>query len=94
MNARLVIPSFTSESEEAEWYQAHKREVEKDFLRAWREGNTFRGAAKNPTLRSVTIRLPADDIQRAQKQASERGVGYQTYIRMLLHQALRKSGGR
>lgn len=90
MSKRLVVPSFTSEAEEAEWYQTHKREVEKDFLRAWREAKTFRRPLKNPTLRSVTIRLPVDDIHRARKQASERGVGYQTYIRMVLNQALQR----
>jgi predicted DNA binding CopG/RHH family protein len=90
MAERLVVPSFNSEAEEAEWYQAHKREVEQDFLRAWKEGKTFRKSPKNPALRPITIRLPVDDIQRAQKQASQRGVGYQTYLRMILHQALRQ----
>jgi predicted DNA binding CopG/RHH family protein len=45
------------------------------------------------TLRSITIRLALDDIRRAKKQASERGVGYQTYIRMVLHQELRRIAG-
>jgi predicted DNA binding CopG/RHH family protein len=94
MAERLVVPSFRSEAEEAEWYQAHKREVEGDFLRAWKEGRTFRKSPKNPALRPITIRLPVDDIQRAQKQASERGVGYQTYIRMILRDALRGKARR
>jgi predicted DNA binding CopG/RHH family protein len=40
-------------------------------------------AAKN-----VTIRLSLADLARARKQAERRGLRYQTYVKMLLHQAL------
>ena len=40
-------------------------------------------AAKN-----VTIRLSLADLARARTQAERRGLRYQTYVKMLLHQAL------
>jgi len=40
-------------------------------------------AAKN-----VTIRLSLADLERARKQAERRGLRYQTYVKMLLHEAL------
>jgi predicted DNA binding CopG/RHH family protein len=40
-------------------------------------------AAKN-----VTIRLSLTDLERARRQAERRGLRYQTYVKMLLHQAL------
>jgi predicted DNA binding CopG/RHH family protein len=40
-------------------------------------------AAKN-----VTIRLSLADLERARRQAARRGLRYQTYVKMLLHQAL------
>ena len=46
-----------------------------------------RGAV--PT-KSVSVRLPVTDIERARKLAEKRGVGYQTVIKTLLHEALKK----
>jgi predicted DNA binding CopG/RHH family protein len=94
MAKTLVIPSFAPEAEEAGWYQAHKQEVEKEFMRAWKEGKTFRASSRGRNLKPVTIRLSEDDIDAARKQASERGMGYQTYIRTVLHQALRRKRSR
>lgn len=37
----------------------------------------------------VTIRMKNSEIQLAKQQASAKGLPYQTYIKMLLHQALR-----
>jgi predicted DNA binding CopG/RHH family protein len=38
--------------------------------------------------RQVTIRLSNSEIELARKQAEARGLRYQTYMKMLLHQAL------
>lgn len=38
--------------------------------------------------RQVTIRLSNDEIARARQQAEAKGLKYQTYIKMLLHEAL------
>ncbi len=38
--------------------------------------------------RPVTIRLDVHDIERAEQQATAKGLKYQTYIKMLLHEAL------
>ena len=38
--------------------------------------------------RPVTIRLDVNDIERAEEQAKAKGLKYQTYIKMLLHEAL------
>ena len=38
--------------------------------------------------RPVTIRLDVHDIERAEQQAKVKGLKYQTYIKMLLHEAL------
>jgi len=46
--------------------------------------------------RQVTIRLSNNEIARAKQQAEAKGLRYQTYIKMLLHEALARnaSGGR
>ena len=43
--------------------------------------------------RQVTIRLDNSEIERAQRQAEAKGLKYQTYIKMLLHEALSREAG-
>jgi hypothetical protein len=38
--------------------------------------------------RPTSIRLPVEDLERARKLAAHKGIGYQTYLKMLLHEAL------
>ncbi len=46
-------------------------------------------------LRHVSVRLATDDIATARALAAEKGIGYQTYIKLLLRESLRReSGGR
>jgi predicted DNA binding CopG/RHH family protein len=37
---------------------------------------------------TVTIRIPDPELKRAREFAARRGLRYQTYIKMLLHEAL------
>lgn len=39
-------------------------------------------------FRRITIRLAEDDLARARVLAAEKGLRYQTYLKMLLHEAL------
>ena len=34
------------------------------------------------------LRIPSDDVDRARRQAAGKGIGYQTYIKMLLRAGL------
>ena len=43
-----------------------------------------------PKSKSVTIRIPVRDLKTAQRLAERKGLRYQTYMKMLLHQALEK----
>ena len=40
------------------------------------------------TAKNITIRLPLEDLEKARALARRRGLRYQTYVKMLLHQAL------
>ena len=40
--------------------------------------------------RQITIRLGNDELALARQQAEAKGLRYQTYIKMLLHEALRR----
>ncbi len=76
------MPVFRSEAEEARWWDKHQDLISDLLLKHGRRGAV-------PT-RSVSVRLPVTDIERARKLAAKRGVGYQTVIKSLLHEALKK----
>ena len=97
---KLMIPPFKGEKEEVAWWEKHRAEVEADLRLAIRKGNTIslsevlRQAKRKKELLPVTIRLASEDIATARELADNKGIGYQTYIKLLLHQALQKEVGR
>lgn len=87
---KRVVPKFESEAEEAKWWFDNQDELLKDFERAAAEGQLGHGTvARRMGIPTTTIRLDPVDIEMARDQASERGLKYQTYLKMLLHEALR-----
>jgi predicted DNA binding CopG/RHH family protein len=75
-------PEFRSEAEGAQWWDRHKRLIADLVLKHGRRGAVH--------TKNVSVRLPVTDIERARKLAEKRGVGYQTLIKTLLHEALRR----
>ena len=90
MPAEVRIPRFKSEKEEAEWWDAHPDVITKLFLQAKKQGRLRRLPPARGITKSVTIRLALGDVETAQELAGRRGLPYQTFIKMLLHQALEK----
>jgi predicted DNA binding CopG/RHH family protein len=89
MPENRVLPEFKSEAEEAEWWDSHQDEIFSDFEKAAAEGRLGRGTvARKAGIPTTTIRLDPVDIQMARDQAEKRGLKYQTYLKMLLHEAL------
>jgi predicted DNA binding CopG/RHH family protein len=88
----VKVPKFKSESEEADWWYDNRGFVE-DLLEKYgrRVGNGFEVEVElKPTTKLISIRLPEPDIERAKKLAARKGIGYQTYIRSVLHEALQQ----
>jgi predicted DNA binding CopG/RHH family protein len=86
---KRVLPDFKSEAEEAKWWFDNQDELLNDFKQAAAEGRLGRGAAARlGGIPTTTIRLDPDDIALAREQASKKGLKYQTYLKMLVHEAL------
>ncbi len=83
------MPKFASEAEEAAWWQSHRREADELFERAYKAGavRRFKGGVEVPALQT-TIRLIARDVERARVLAERKGLRYQTYIKILVHEGL------
>jgi hypothetical protein len=88
------IPQFTTEAEEARWWYEQRHDLAEKA-----EGALARGELKIRRLppspaaaigpaKNITIRVPDQDLVRARSLAAKRGLRYQTYLKMLLHEAL------
>ena len=89
---KRVVPKFESEAEEAKWWFDNQDELLKDFERAAAEGRLGHGTvARRMGIPTTTIRLDPADIALARDQATARGLKYQTYLKMLLHEALQRN---
>jgi predicted DNA binding CopG/RHH family protein len=92
MLEELKQMTFASEAEEVAWWESREDELADEFEKATAEGRVGIGTvAKRAALPSTTIRLDPDDIARARVQAAKRGLRYQTYLKMIIHEALRNA---
>jgi predicted DNA binding CopG/RHH family protein len=89
MKEELKQQSFKTEAEEAQWWEERQDSLAQAFEEAAAAGTLGRGtAARKGSTPTTTIRLDPDDIARARAQAEHRGLKYQTYLKMLIHEAL------
>lgn len=90
-----------TEAEEARWFEENQDRLLKLFERAEIEGGLRVGkksigitlskeaaSIRKPPSQKVMLRIPSDELDRARRQAAGKGIGYQTYIKMLLHEGL------
>ena len=90
---RERLPPFKNEAEEARWWASRqgKATITRLFNRAAAEGTLHRVPAR---AKNISIRMNESDLNMARRQAAGKGLGYQTYIKMLLHEALSQAEGR
>jgi predicted DNA binding CopG/RHH family protein len=90
---KLVTPKFKSEAEEAKWWHKHMAAVEQNLAHAVESGTAQRSGPsrvlkEHRESRNITIRVAKEDIERAQRIAQQKGIGYQTYLKMLMKEGL------
>jgi len=85
----IKTPTFRNADEEATWWEsrAGKRVATELMKRAAKSGSLRRRAVP---LKTVSMRLPIADLEAVQTIAASKGLPYQTYIKMLLHEALKR----
>ncbi len=90
---RKPIPEFKSEAEEAAFWYANRDNVEA-FLgepRPFDQALADKiGLAARPKTEAISLRLPGGDLSRAKAIAAKKGLPYQTYLKMLIHEALER----
>ena len=97
------LPKWANEDEEAKWWFENQELIADEFEKAAKEGRLRTGGIrrlfaekgipfKEPKLTpTTTIRLDLGDIAKAREQAAKRGLRYQTYLKMIIHEALLKA---
>jgi len=85
-------PKFSSESEESDWHGANPGYVLQQLQLAEAKGRLVPAPVidRSELTTPITLRISQGDLEKARAQAAEKGLGYQTYIKMLLHEALAK----
>ncbi len=103
--SEFKLPKWANEDEEAKWWYENQELIADEFEKAAKEGRLRTGGIRRlfaekgipfpepkatPTP-TTTIRLDTDDIAKAREQAAKRGLRYQTYLKMIIHEALVKA---
>jgi hypothetical protein len=95
MASTFIVPKFATETEEADWWYENRHLVEQEFLSASSEGRIGRGTLKRrmeeaqDKLRvEATIQLDEEDARKARAAAERRGMQLQSFVKMLVHNAL------
>ena len=95
---KRIVPKFATEAEEAEWWYKNRNVHGKQLLAAVKTGEVKVltkeklleriAASKKTPAPVVALRIPEADLVLARKQAEQKGLPYQTYIKSLLHETL------
>ncbi len=97
MKKSIRMPKFRTDSEEADWWASREGRdyVKRRSAAAQSKGSKSVGSrlvaqvAKKNSIQ-IAIRLPEVDLKRARKIATRKGIGYQTLIKMLVHEGLQR----
>jgi len=91
--------TFKNEDQEAKWRASSKG---RDFLRRQSAAPTSNRQKGSPLVTNlnrassvqIALRLPAPDLAKAREIAGRKGIGYQTLLKMLVHEGLRRDSRR
>ena len=95
------MPRFKTGSEEADWWasKAGRAYVKQKSAEAQSKGTNTGGSKLVAMLNKkssvqIAIRLPEADLAQARKIAGRKGIGYQTLLKMLVHEGLAREAAR
>ncbi|MBM3521063.1 MAG: hypothetical protein FJW38_29310 [Acidobacteria bacterium] len=100
-NKPIVMPKFVNEAQEADWWASREG---REFVRQKSAGTGKKGGAPRGSRLvgqlnkvasvQIALRLPESDVAKARELARRKGIGYQTVLKMLVHEGLRREARR
>ena len=98
MKKSIEMPKFKTESEEADWWSSRRGrgyvKQRSASAKPTRGGSRLVTALVKKNSVQIAIRLAEDDLAQARKLAAGKGIGYQTLIKMLVHEGLQREARR
>jgi predicted DNA binding CopG/RHH family protein len=99
MKKTIQPQTFANEDEEATWWAGRQG---RGFLKqksAGRQkkvakGSRLVGQLNRTASVQIALRLPGPDVEKARELATRKGIGYQTLLKMLVHEGLRREARR
>ena len=97
----IVMPKFVNEAQEADWWASREG---REFIKQKAAGTMNKGGAPRGSRLvgqlnkfasvQIALRLPEPDVAKARELAMRKGIGYQTLLKMLVHEGLRREARR
>jgi hypothetical protein len=97
----IVMPKFVNKAQEADWWASREG---REFVKQKSAGTGKKGSAPGGSRLvgqlnkvasvQIALRLPAPDVAKARELATRKGIGYQTLLKMLVHEGLRREARR
>jgi len=95
------IPKFINESDEADWWASRrekntwkKHAAAAQSVGSKRQGSTLIATMNRKSSVQIAIRLPQADLAQARELAERKGLGYQTLLKMFVHEGLAREARR
>ncbi len=97
--AATTVPAFRNEDDEAKWWASAEGRA---FLKRQSDAKTVKKSRGSPLVAGlnraasvqIALRLPEPDLAQAREIADRKGIGYQTLLKMLVHEGLRREALR
>jgi predicted DNA binding CopG/RHH family protein len=94
-----TMPKFVNEAEEARWWASAEG---RKFLKSQsvsqtapqQKGSALVSELSRASSVQIALRLPAPDLAKAREIADRKGIGYQTLLKMIVHEGLRREARR
>ena len=92
------LPKFANDDDEAAWWASSEGRA---FIKRQSARGISRQQKGSPLVKNlvhasvqIALRLPAPDVAKAREIAGRKGIGYQTLLKMLVHEGLRREARR
>ena len=99
MKKTIKPPTFANEDEEATWWASRQgreflRQKSAEPQKKAAKGSRLVGQLSRAASVQIALRLPGPDVEKARDLAARKGIGYQTLLKMLVHEGLRGEARR
>ena len=90
---------FKNEDEEATWWASREgreflKQKSAESPKKVSKGSRLVGQLNRTASVQIALRLPGPDLEKARELAARKGIGYQTLLKMIVHEGLRREARR